>query len=161
LATQKDTSQEGARFSQKNEHPGRPGCFKIEAAKGAQEVNCSLTPHTSLNPKMKSERCLTKPEQYTLVYEEGSSQADRFLVLKAMPNQLEFSRYGISVSKRIGKAVVRNRVKRVLREILRAASISPGWDIILIARIQAAGGDYSQLDKSVSNLLSRAHIVAK
>ena len=107
---------------------------------------------------MKRERRLTKPEQYTLVYNQGNSQADRFLVVRAMSNNLNCSRYGISVSKRIGNAVVRNRIKRILREILRVSSLSPGWDIILIARRAAAKSNYHQLQQSINNLLSRMHI---
>jgi ribonuclease P protein component len=110
---------------------------------------------------VKREQHLTKPDQFTAVYNEGCTQTDRFLVLKAKPNQLEFSRYGVSVSKRVGKAVIRNRVKRILREILRLTSLCPGWDIILIVRIPAAGSDYKQLEKSVVNLLLRARIIAK
>ncbi len=110
---------------------------------------------------MKREERLTKPEQFTAVYNEGITQVDNFLVLKAKPNQLGFSRYGISVSKHVGKAVVRNRVKRVLREILRFTPTSPGWDIILIARNPSACGDYNELNKSVFRLLSRAHILTK
>jgi ribonuclease P protein component len=109
---------------------------------------------------VKRENRLTKPEQYTLVYNEGSTQVDHFLVLKAKSNQMEFSRFGISVSKRVGGAVVRNRVKRILREILRLSALNPGWDIILIARSPAAGGDYHQLNKSINSLLSRAHIMS-
>lgn len=104
---------------------------------------------------------LTHPSQFDLVYNEGSTQTDRFLVLKARPNQLDYTRYGISVSKRIGNAVVRNRVKRVLREILRLKDLNPGWDIVMIARSPTSGGDYALLSKSVSNLLSRAGITAK
>ncbi len=110
---------------------------------------------------MKGEQHLTKPEQYSRVFNQGISKSDRFLVLKAMPNQLVFSRYGISVSKRVGNAVVRNKVKRLLREILRMMALNPGWDLILIARSPAAKGDYHQLEESVKNLLSRADIVAK
>jgi ribonuclease P protein component len=108
---------------------------------------------------VKREQRITRPEQYTLVYHEGSTRTDRFLVLKFMPNRLEFSRYGISVSKRVGKAVVRNRVKRVLREILRLTRLEPGWDIILIARSPAAGSGYEQLEKAAINLLTRARIL--
>ncbi len=107
---------------------------------------------------MKKKERLKKPEQYALVYNKGYTHTNRFLVLKAVPNQLEFSRYGISVSKRVGNAVVRNRVKRILREILRMAELCPGWDIIFIARSPAAEGDYHQLKESVSNLLTRARI---
>ncbi len=110
---------------------------------------------------MEREERLTKPEQFTLVYNEGLTQVDPYLVLKARPNQLDFSRFGISVSKRIGNAVTRNKVKRILREILRLSPLSPGWDIILIARSPSADGNYHQLCKSVMNLLCRAHIAAK
>jgi ribonuclease P protein component len=110
---------------------------------------------------MKREERLTKPDQYTLVYNKGNTHSDRFLVLKAMPNLLELSRYGISVSKRTGKSVVRNRTKRLLREILRLVPLDPGWDMIFIARGPAADSNYKQLEQSVINLLSRARILAK
>jgi len=110
---------------------------------------------------MKREYRLKKPEQFSLVYNQGITQAGQFLVLKARPNGLEFSRYGISINKRIGNAVVRNRIKRILREILRLTPQPPGWDIIFIVRGPAAGSDYKQLEKSVVNLLSRAHIATK
>ncbi len=107
---------------------------------------------------MKGKERLTKTEQFTLIYNEGSTLVDRLLVLKARPNQLEFSRYGISVSKRVGKATVRNRVKRVLREILRLTPMVPGWDIILIARTPSAVSDYREMNRAVTGLLSRARI---
>jgi len=110
---------------------------------------------------MKRERRLTKPAEYSRVYNQGFSQADNLVAIRAMPNQLSFSRFGISVSKRLGKAVVRNRVKRLLREILRVAPLNPGWDFVVIARTPAAKSDYHQLRKSVLNLLSRAKILAE
>jgi ribonuclease P protein component len=110
---------------------------------------------------MKGEEHLTKPEQFTLVYKNGCSQADRLLVLKALPNQLKFSRYGISVSKHVGKAVVRNRLKRQIREILRSEPLGSGWDIVVIVRNPAAGSDFQAIQKSLDVLLSRAHTLAK
>jgi len=102
---------------------------------------------------------LTKPEQYALVHSKGSSRANSLLVIKALPNGLSASRYGFSISKRVGKAVTRNRVKRLLREILRLTSLEPGWDIIFIARPVAATANYADLEKSVKGLLSRAHLL--
>jgi ribonuclease P protein component len=104
---------------------------------------------------------LTKPEQFSLVFKKGISQADRLLVIKALPNQLETSRYGISVSKKVGNAVVRNRVKRVLREILRLSPPENGWDIVVVARSPSASCDYQHLEKSIQSLLSRAKIALK
>jgi len=109
---------------------------------------------------MKGEEYLTKPKQYTLVYNEGSSWVGSLLVMKALPNRLSLSRYGFSVSKRVGKAVTRNRLKRLLREILQLTSLKPGWDIVFIVRPVAATTDYAELKKSVESLLSRARLLA-
>ena len=108
---------------------------------------------------MRGEEHLTKPQQYALVYDQGRSWISSLVVMKALPNGLTLSRYGISVSKRLGKAVTRNRVKRLLREILRLAPLEPGWDIIFIARPTAAKADYASLEKSVGDLLSRAQLL--
>ena len=110
---------------------------------------------------MRGEKYLTKPHQYALVYNEGSSWVSDLLVMKALPNGLILSKYGISVSKRVGKAVVRNRVKRLLREILRLTQLKPGWDIIFIARPAAGRADYAGLKQSVSDLLSRSRLLAR
>jgi ribonuclease P protein component len=107
---------------------------------------------------MRGEQWLRESRQYALVCSEGRSWANKLLVMKALPNGLAVSRCGLSVSRRVGKAVSRNRVKRRLREILRAAMLSPGWDIVLIAR-PAADTGYASLEKSVTGLLSRAGLV--
>jgi ribonuclease P protein component len=102
---------------------------------------------------MRGDRFLTKPREYERVYRQGLSRASRYLVLKAAPNDLDVSRYGISISHRVGNAVTRNRIKRRLREMLRLMVIRPGWDMVFIARTTASASTYSQLVKEVESLL--------
>ncbi|OGN91032.1 MAG: ribonuclease P protein component [Chloroflexi bacterium RBG_13_48_17] len=104
---------------------------------------------------------LTKRAQYLTVYKSGKAWVNNLVVMKVLPNECEFSRYGFSVTRNIGKAVVRNRIRRMLREISRIVPVKPGWDIVLIARPEAVSADYHQLRKSVETLLLRAHLINK
>jgi ribonuclease P protein component len=70
------------------------------------------------------------------------------------------TRVGFSVSKRVGGAVERNRVKRWLREAIRRgyAELTPGWDIIVTARAGSAQAGYNAIDGEVRGLLTRARL---
>jgi ribonuclease P protein component len=105
---------------------------------------------------VRGERYLTRNVQYQLVYDNGRTWAGREVVIKAMPNGLELSRCGFAVGRRVGKAVVRNKVKRRLREILKQTPLRSGWDIVLIARAPAAQADFKSLVKCVADLIGRA-----
>jgi ribonuclease P protein component len=108
---------------------------------------------------VKGSRSLTNRAQYTLVYQQGKVWANSLLVMKAMPNGLSLSRYGFSVTKKVGKAVQRNRLKRLLREIMRLQSLRSGWDIVFIVRSIAVNSDYHQLEMAATNLLARAQLL--
>ena len=105
---------------------------------------------------MRHEGWLRKSKQYSLVYRRGRSWANSQLAMKVLPNDLNLTRLGISTSRRVGKAVVRNRVKRLLREILRSQQVKEGWDIVIIARPQSSNTTYERLGKSAEDLLARA-----
>jgi len=102
---------------------------------------------------------LTKRAQYLAVYKSGKAWADNLIEIKALPNEFEFSRCGFSATKGLGKAVVRNRMKRLLKEIVRLTPIKAGWDIVFIVRRSAVPADYHQLKESIDRLLARAHLL--
>jgi ribonuclease P protein component len=98
-------------------------------------------------------------KDFVSVYRKGRAWVSQFLVLRALPNDLPHHRCGFVVSKRVGKAVVRNRLKRRLREGLRPLAVQPGWDLILLARPLAARASYHELREAIANLLSRARLL--
>lgn len=122
-------------------------------------INGLVTGKLVRSEVMRGEQRLTKRRQYALVYRDGRSWVNSLVVMKALPNGFTLSRYGFSVSRQVGKAVTRNRVKRRLREILRLTPLEPGWDIVFIARPVAAAADYASLKESVRGLLSRAGLL--
>ncbi|MFC1945621.1 ribonuclease P protein component [Chloroflexota bacterium] len=108
---------------------------------------------------MRGEQFLNKPAQYARVYENGKSWANRLFVVKASPNELGVARYGFSVGRRVGNAVVRNRVKRRLREIVRSLPLRAGWDIVVIARGAAGVASFTEGREAFLNLLLRAGVL--
>ena len=111
---------------------------------------------------MQKQHRLRKTKDFAAARREGRSWADRMLVLVARRNESADSRFGFSVSKRVGNAVVRNRVKRRLREAARVEllpHIESGWDFVVIARRDAAGADYHRLNRSLTRLFRRAKLL--
>lgn len=102
---------------------------------------------------------LTKRAQYLAVYERGRFWGNKLVGIKALPNSFELSRCGFSVTKGLGNAVTRNRVKRLLKEAVRLTPLNAGWDIVFMARPDAAVADYHQLKESIDKLLARAHLL--
>lgn len=108
---------------------------------------------------MRGELYLKKNSQFSLVYKKGKTWAGKEIVLKALSSGLDSTRFGFVVGRRLGKAVVRNRIKRRLREITRQLTIQTGWDILLIARVPAAAADYNELEQTARRLLIKAGLI--
>ena len=90
-----------------------------------------------------------------------SGHANGFLVLYARKNRTDTNRVGITVSKKLGHAVVRNRVRRRLREVYRLHEhlFTPGWDIVVVARTRAISCPFSQLCHAYLALAEKAGIL--
>lgn len=92
-----------------------------------------------------------------------SGFADGYLVLYARKNRTKENRVGITVSKKLGCAVVRNRTRRRLREVYRLneSRFQPGWDLVVVARSRAVDADFARLTQSYLNLAKKAGVLTQ
>jgi ribonuclease P protein component len=94
-------------------------------------------------------------------FADSRSRSEPLLVVRYRRNDLDVTRFGISTSRRLGSAVVRNRVRRRLRSILRdlLTRLEPGWDVLLVVRPPAAIASQADLDGAVRRLFGRAGLL--
>ena len=90
-----------------------------------------------------------------------SGYANSYLVLYARKNRTDGNRIGITVSKKLGKAHVRNRVRRRFREVYRLNEdkFQPGWDIVVVARTKSIHADFGKLTAAYLQLAEKAGIL--
>ena len=104
---------------------------------------------------------LKNTEQFQTVYREGKSLANRYLVMYLYENHTDGNRVGISVSKKVGNSVRRNRARRLMRESYRLMKdrLPIGYDIIIIARNTITGRTFFEVDKSIKRAFSKAGLL--
>lgn len=103
---------------------------------------------------------LRKAEDFGRLRQAGVTQHHRLLLLSSLPNELPHNRYGFIVGKRTGSAVIRNRTRRRLREIVRALDpqLKHGFDVVLIARQPLAEQPFDVMMRTVVELFRRAEL---
>lgn len=110
---------------------------------------------------MEKEYRLRRRDDFARVYKEGHSVANRELVLYYLANEsVPHFRLGVSISKKVGHAVLRNRLKRLVKEAVRTQreQIKAGYDLVVIVRLGARNADFEQIVKSVNHLLKKARL---
>lgn len=104
---------------------------------------------------------LTRSTNFERVRRLGKSYAHPLIVLIALPNQEENTRFGVAAGRSVGNAVRRNRAKRILRAALQQylPDVKPGWDVVLIARRTMTGATFQQTVTALAALLGRAKLL--
>jgi ribonuclease P protein component len=104
---------------------------------------------------------LNRSTDFKRVRRFGKSYAHPFIVLIKHPNKNNISRFGIVAGRPVGNAVKRNRAKRRIREIvhLNMPKITPGWDIILLARKPIDEARFEDLKSALNRLFIRADLL--
>jgi len=113
---------------------------------------------------LKKKLRIRKQKDFDNIFSKGSYFSEKFLGLKVVENKLEISRFGFIVSNKISKkAVERNRIKRLLREVIRLKQdkIKPGFDAIFIFRGKEIKKSFKDVDAVVENLLKRSGLLVK
>lgn len=104
---------------------------------------------------------LRRSADFHQLWRRGQRWHHPLILLIVGPNDLEHSRFGFTVSRQYGKAADRNRMKRILREVVRSRleQIESGWDCLFVARSLTNGATFSELNAAVSQLLKRSGLL--
>ena len=158
VSAEKAAPREGARLPRPDEDdrgsssPGVPAGTRPKAPDG-------LTSGRGPNPPRLE--MLSNPQDFAAIQERGTSRSHPLLVVRSLRTELGTTRFAFATSRRLGGAVVRNRVRRRLREVLRvmAPSFRPGWDVLIIARPALVEADHEVLVGAVHRLLGRSGVI--
>ncbi len=101
------------------------------------------------------ERIRRRPE-FLLAYEHGYKQHGRFMTVFVRRSGLPTSRVGVSATRKIGSAVVRNKAKRRARELYRRTKLEAGLDLVIIPRREFAGAPFDRLAADYQTVVRRA-----
>jgi ribonuclease P protein component len=146
------------------QHQKRAGGAKAPHAEGqvaARRLSGPGAIHAHAVTSMRKELRLRRRRDFDAVFQRGRAWHNELLVLRSLPNALEHNRYGFVTGKRLGGAVIRNRIRRRLRESIRVLPAQPGWDVVVSAKRPAAEANFQELNGSVMDLLARAGILGQ
>ncbi len=110
---------------------------------------------------MKNTVSLKKNYEFQRVFKKGSFQAGKFMTLYVLENKTGMNRLGITASRKVGKSVKRNRLKRLMRENYRLmeSCIKTGYDIVLVARESDVMPDFDNIKKEMKYLMKRLNLL--
>ncbi len=96
--------------------------------------------------------------EFQRIYKRGQSVPGAFIVMYRLKNNCGYNRFGITVSKKVGKAVVRNRVRRLIRQSIVNHNhlFESGYDYIIVARVRANCASLAEIEKNLRYLIAKS-----
>lgn len=112
---------------------------------------------------MKHTVSLKQNHQFRRLYSKGKSAVSPTLALYCRKNRLGYSRLGVTVGAKVGKAVRRNRTRRRIREAYRIHedAFLPGYDLVAVARVRAGHARFGELERSLLQLMDKLHLLRR
>jgi ribonuclease P protein component len=158
LPAQKAPSREGAWFPRPHADNRRPPRHRCSAGTWSEAAD-GLTDGRGKHPPRLV--MLSRPQDFAALQGSGTSRSHPLFSARFLRTDLETTRFGLSTGRKLGGAVVRNRVRRRLREALRAMapSFQPGWDVLIIVRPAIVDVDHEALVGALRRLLQRGGVL--
>jgi ribonuclease P protein component len=158
ISAQQNQTRQKAWFSQTHVHQEWAQNRQPQTGEGSQAFDRIETMNTtSIRGRLTKADKLLKRREFLALLHTGRSVSDRYFLLSYGPNELGHSRLGITVTKRVGNAVIRNRLKRLMREYFRAnrSRIKRDLDINIVVKKPAADISFEKAKVSLHGLVDR------
>ena len=158
VSAQEAPPSQGTRLSRPHEDDRGtpdPGCA---ASSGSEATDGLTSDRGTSSPRLVM---LSRPQDFAAIQERGTTRSHPLFSARFLRTDLSTTRFGISTGRKLGGAVVRNRVRRRLREALRvmAPSFQPGWDVLIIARPGIVAADHDALVGALHRTLVRGGVL--
>lgn len=116
----------------------------------------------SLTRKIASLDVIKKNLEFQRIFEKGHSIQGRYIVVYFLRNQIHINRFGICVGKKLGSAVRRNYIKRLLRESVRTITFPDqiGWDMLLVAKKHILNASLNGIIEEIQHILFKIDFLA-
>ena len=153
LSAQETPSVPSAWLSQAHAYVGRTKSASTTSSKGPSPS------HRLVKPKPRDRRVRRRAD-FDRVFQLGRHNGGKLLSVRSVSNQQLLTRFAFAIPKRVGGAVVRNRVRRRLREILRSLSLIEGFDVVISVRPEASKATFQALKTEMTTLMRRGRLIA-
>src|SRR5262245_48155641 len=158
VPAQEASSRQGARLPRPHADVGRPACDRRSAGTRSEATDGLIDERGPNSPRLVM---LSRPQDFAAVQGSGLGKSNPLFTARFLRTDLETTRFGLSTGRKLGGAVVRNRVRRRLREALRAMapSFQPGWDVLIIARPAIVEAAHAPLVGALRRVVHRGGVL--